>query len=190
MLRCGILEGLQVTSFNRVATDGLQGSIHGIRQQNPTWEAFEEALKTTFAIEDSSKATRRGFEDWVETPDKGMKVLDVFSAFESRFERLSTRDQAILTPDKVIMFLRVVDIQDRKDLGVLLEDTTTESGLTDTWENVRDIVARYTKRGQCLATEERRVSQPIPKPRSGLEDRQPQARETTTEKGINATTVE
>ena len=54
MLRCGILEGLQVLSFNQVATDGLQASIHGIRQQNPTWEAFEEALKTMFAIEDSS----------------------------------------------------------------------------------------------------------------------------------------
>ena len=59
MLRCGISDGLQVTSFNRVVTDGLQGSIHGIRQQNPTWEAFEDAVKTTFAIEHSSKATRR-----------------------------------------------------------------------------------------------------------------------------------
>jgi hypothetical protein len=63
MLRCRRSEGLQVTSFNRVATDEFQASIHGIQQQNPRWEAFEEALKTTFAIEDSSKATRRGFED-------------------------------------------------------------------------------------------------------------------------------
>ena len=31
MLRCGISEGLQVTSFNRVATDGLQATIHGLR---------------------------------------------------------------------------------------------------------------------------------------------------------------
>ena len=60
MLRCGISEGLQVTSFNWVATDGPQASIHGLRQQNPTWEAFGEELKRTFAIEDSSKATRRG----------------------------------------------------------------------------------------------------------------------------------
>ena len=147
MLWCGISEGLQVTSFNQVATDGLQASIHGIRQQNPTWEAFEEALKTTFAIEDSSKATRRGFKDWVETPDKGLKVIDVFSAFEGRFGRLSARDQGILVPDKVIMFLRAVDVRDQKDLGVLLEDTTTESDLTDTWENVGDIIVRYTKRG-------------------------------------------
>ena len=71
-----------------------------------------------------------------------MKVLDVFLAFESRFGRFSARDQAILTPDKVIMFLRAMDIRDRKDLGVLLEDTTTKSALTDTWENVWDIVTR------------------------------------------------
>ena len=85
-------------------------------------------------------ATRGGFENWVETPEKLLNVLNVFSVFECRFGRLSARDQANLIPDKVIMFLRAVDIQDQKDLGVLLEDTTTESGLTNTWENVRDIV--------------------------------------------------
>jgi hypothetical protein len=112
-----------------VATDELQASIHGIQQQNPRWEPFEETLQTTFAVGDSSKATRRGFEDWVETPDKGLKVVDVFSAFETRFRSLSARDQALLSPNKVIMFLQAVDIQDQKDLGVLLEDTTTESGV-------------------------------------------------------------
>ena len=30
MLRCGISEGMQATSFNRVANNELQGSIHGI----------------------------------------------------------------------------------------------------------------------------------------------------------------
>jgi hypothetical protein len=76
----------------------------------------------------------------VETPDKGLKVVDVLSTLKTRFGRLSARDQAILGPDKVIMFLRAVDIQDRKDLGVLLEDTTTESGLTEIWGNMRNIV--------------------------------------------------
>ena len=116
-----------------------------------------------------------------------MKVLDVFWAFETRFGRFSARDQAILTPDKVIMFLQVVDVRDQKDLGVLLDDTTTESGLTDTWENVRDIVARYTMRGQWLANEEKRASEPIPRPRSGSEDHQLWDQETTPKKGIDAT---
>ena len=48
MLRYGSWERLQVTSFNRVATDELQESIHKIRQQNPTWESFEEAIRDAY----------------------------------------------------------------------------------------------------------------------------------------------
>ena len=44
MMRCGILEGLQVISFSRVATNELQESIYKIRQQNPMWVSFEKAL--------------------------------------------------------------------------------------------------------------------------------------------------
>jgi hypothetical protein len=89
-------------------------------------------MKAAYAMEDSSKATWRGFEDWVEMSNKGLKVLEVLSEFESRFAMLSAHDQAFLVADKVVMFLGAVDIRDRKDLGVLLEDTTTESGLTET----------------------------------------------------------
>ena len=61
-----------VQNIRRIASDILQSDgyrwasrecIHEIRQQSRTWVAFEEALKTTFAIKDSSKATLRGFED-------------------------------------------------------------------------------------------------------------------------------
>ena len=82
MLHGSISEGLKVLSFNLVATDGLQGNIHKRRQQYPTWAAFEEALKLTYSIEDSSKETQRGFEDWVETPKRGIKALKVFTDFE------------------------------------------------------------------------------------------------------------
>ena len=107
-----------------------------------------------------------------------MKVLDVFSAFESRFRRLSARDQAILTPDKVIMFLRAVDVWDRKDLEVASPIHGKTYG----------ILSHDTQRGRklWLASEEKRVSEP----RSGLEDHQPWVRDTTTEKGIDATTME
>ena len=64
MMRYRISEGLQVLSFNHMGMDGLQGSISEIRQHHPTWVVFEEALKTKYALEHSSKATWRGFEDW------------------------------------------------------------------------------------------------------------------------------
>ena len=181
MLRCGISEGLQVLSFNRMAPDELQGSILETRQQYPTWAAFEGALKTTYAIEDSSKATRRGFEDWVDIPEKGLKVLEIFAEFDKRFGRLSARDQTILAPDKVVMFLRSVDIRDRPGLGMLLEDATTESGLTNTWDVVKSSVARITKRKQWLSDEEKRV---------GAGDHQSRTQEPTTEKGQDSSMME
>ena len=52
------------------------------------------------------------------------------------------------------MFLRAVDAQDRKDLGVLLDDTITKIGLTNIWENVQDIVSQYTKMAQWLGDQE------------------------------------
>jgi hypothetical protein len=92
MLQCKISEGLQVLSFNRVATNELQGSILETRQQHPTGAVFEAALKITSAIEDSSKATQRGFEDWLDIPTKGLMVLEIFTEFQKHFGRLSARD--------------------------------------------------------------------------------------------------
>ena len=116
MLRCGISEGLPVLLFNRVATE------------------------LTYSMEHTSKTTRRGFEDWVETLKRGSKVLEVFTDFEQGFGRLSVRDQMILVPNKVPMTIRVVDFQDRHDLGTLLEDVATNNGLTDEWDDVRNSV--------------------------------------------------
>ena len=43
---------------------------------------------------------------------KGLKVLEVFSDFESRFGRFFLRHEAILALDKVFMFLCVVDVRE------------------------------------------------------------------------------
>ena len=73
MLRYGISERLQVISFNRVATDELQESIHGIRQQNPTWGSFEEAIREAYDYL-RPKRTRtwsmNGGQKWVTSDDR------------------------------------------------------------------------------------------------------------------------
>jgi hypothetical protein len=94
-------------------------------------------MQMAYAMKDSSKVTWRSFEDWVEPPNKGLKVIEVFSEFQSRFVMLSAHDQALLVADKVVMFLRAVDIRDQYELRTLLENVTTDSGLTDDWETVR-----------------------------------------------------
>jgi hypothetical protein len=189
MLRCGISEGYQVIAFN-LATDRLQASLRELQQQHPTWPAFEAAMKTAYAMEDSSKATWRGFEDWVAVPNKGLNVLEVFSEFESRFEMLSTRDQALLVADKVVLFLHAVDVRDQYELGTLLEDVTTDSGLTDDWETVKTGVTRFTKRRQWLAGEEKRNAEPTQRPRPAVESLQPQTRDVSTKTGVDASVLE
>jgi hypothetical protein len=53
---------------------------------------FDGALKLMYAIKDSSKVTQRGFQDWEDTPMKGLKVLEIFTEFEKRFGRLFVQD--------------------------------------------------------------------------------------------------
>jgi hypothetical protein len=190
MLRCGISEGYQVSAFNRVATDRLQASLRELQQQHPTWPAFEAAMKTAYAMEDSSKATWRGFEDWVAVPNKGLNVLEVFSEFEDRFGMLSARDQALLVADKVVLFLRAVDVRDQYELGTLLEDVTTDSGLTDDWETVKRGVMRFTKRRQWLAGEETRNAEPTRRPRPAMESLQLQTRDVSAKTGVDASVLE
>ena len=74
------------------------------------WTAFEESLKLAYSIEETPKKTRKEFEDWVEAPKERLRVLEVFMNFERRFKRWSAWDQTILVPDKVAIFLQVVDI--------------------------------------------------------------------------------
>ena len=73
MLRYGISERLQVTSFNRVATDELQESIHKIRQQNPTWESFEEAIRDAYDYLRPKRPrtwSMNGGQQWVKSDDR------------------------------------------------------------------------------------------------------------------------
>ena len=73
-------------------------------------------------------------------PDKGITVLEVFMDFENRFGTLRSRDQVILELGKMVMFLKVISIRDRKDIGLLMEYVTMESDLTNISGAVQDIV--------------------------------------------------
>jgi hypothetical protein len=132
----------------------------------------------------------RGFEDWVETPNKGLKVLEVFYEFESHFGMLCTHDEALLVVNKVVMFLCAVDIQDRHDLGTLLKDATMESKLISGRETVKSGMTRFTKRNQWLAGEEKRNAEPTQRSRPAVESLQLQTQDVLIETGVDASGLE
>jgi hypothetical protein len=104
---------------------------------------------------------------------------------------LSKHDLAILEPDKVVIFLRVVDARDRHDLETLLENVTTESRLTNTRDNVRTNVTHFTKRKQWLGDEEKKTLLELTlRMRARPEDHQSRFRNTMAEKGLDPTVGE
>jgi hypothetical protein len=49
-------------------------------------------------------------------------------------------------PDKVMLFIQVVDVKDIRDLGPLLEDLDDVNGLTTDWDIVRQACSQMCKR--------------------------------------------
>ena len=75
--------------------------------------------------------TRRAFEAWVELDKKHGSVLETLTDFEAKFQQLSVREQALLEPEKVVLFLRSVPYMDRVELGKLMESGELEIGLEE-----------------------------------------------------------
>ena len=141
----GIPDVMKVTSFSRACSSSIHGQITTLQEGNTTWVEFKEAILNAFSLDDSTKVTRRGFEDWVASR-KSLSIMSVLAEFEERYNKLSTRDRTLLQPDKVMLFLQAVDIQDRKDLGLLLEDVEETNALVNDWEQVKTACKRLSKR--------------------------------------------
>jgi hypothetical protein len=141
----GIPDVMKVTSFSRACSSSIHGQITTLQEGNTTWVAFKEAILNAFSLDDSTKVTRRGFEDWVASR-KSLSIMSVLAEFEERYNKLSTRDRTLLQPDKVMLFLQAVDIQDRKDLGLLLEDVEGTNALVNDWEQVTTAVSTGTRK--------------------------------------------
>ena len=59
--------------------------------------------------------------EWVETPEKGRNASVLLREFEECFARLSALDQTVLDTSRVLLFIKYVDVQDREQVGLLLE---------------------------------------------------------------------
>jgi hypothetical protein len=105
----GVLDVMKVTSFSRACYPGIHGQIMTLQEGNTTWVEFKEALLNAFSLDDSTKVTRRSFEDWVASR-KSLSIMSILAEFEERYNKLSTRDRTLFQPDKVMLFLQAVDI--------------------------------------------------------------------------------
>ena len=54
--------------------------------------------------------------DWVESTNKELSASATLHEFEQRFDRLPALDQTVLDSSKVLLFIKSVDVDDRRDL--------------------------------------------------------------------------
>ena len=60
--------------------------------------------------------------NWVDSPNKMLSANATFQELEERFGRLSTVNQTIIDSTKVLLFIKVADMKDQMELGLLLEN--------------------------------------------------------------------
>jgi hypothetical protein len=61
----------------------------------------------------------------------------MYTVYDRMYDRLPSADQRLLNGDKVMLFLKVVDAKDRRELGSLLKDETQPNGLMEDWATVK-----------------------------------------------------
>ena len=150
MLHRNIPADLKKSDFHRVVAADVLPIIEELQRQDVEWEAFRRDLLGVFNYADSTKMTRRAFEAWVELDKKHGSVLETLTDFEAKFRQLSAREQTLLEPEKVVLFLRSVPYADRVELGKLMESGETETGLEKDWSRIRSICLQYEKRRTWL----------------------------------------
>ena len=70
--------------------------------------------------------------------------MHAFVEFECRFAQLSELDQRLVGEDKVLMFVKSINRNERKAIGIQLEDD--DGGLTEDWKKVERICRLHDER--------------------------------------------
>ena len=117
-----VIKEKQISNFKRVVTIGLQDHIREIQATQTTWMGFERAILAEYMLGDTSRMTRHTLMKWIEKKRKNMNALRVYNEFDQMYNRLPSTDQMFLEEDKVLYSLKAVDVNNRQELGNLLED--------------------------------------------------------------------
>jgi hypothetical protein len=121
-----------------------------IQNAHITWTEFEKALLEEYMLEGASRMTRHTLMNCIERKGKNVCVSGAYAEFDQLYNQLPSADQHLLDGDKVLLFLKAVDVKDRLELGNLLEDETQTNGLVSDWTLVKKTCNHLDKGCQWL----------------------------------------
>jgi hypothetical protein len=84
----------------------------------------------------------------------------VYTVYDGMYDRLPSADQRLLEADKVLLFLKAVDVKDRHELGSPLADETQPNGLGADCAAVKRACNRLDKHREWLEDADAEAAQP------------------------------
>jgi len=136
-----------VASFELAVVPEIRGRVRELRERDGrSWNAFIQALKEEFFMEDSERVTKRTFLEWVARPNKGLSANELLREFERQYVQLTGTERTTLEVEKTELFLQAADSWLQELLEPLLEDRNEERGLKTDWKEVEGAVSLLTKR--------------------------------------------
>ena len=128
MVMRDIPEERQLAGFPRVARPGIHAEVPEVQAGCRTWEEFEGRLLEKYGHDDALRFIEGGLHGVGGGPRKGEERVRLLWEFEELFARLSALDRTVLDTSRVLLFVKVVDVRDREQVGLLLE---TDDGPTE-----------------------------------------------------------
>lgn len=136
-----------VASFELAVVPEIRGRVRELKENNgESWEAFVQALKDEFFMEDLERVTKRTFLEWIARPKKGLSASELLREFERQYVQLSGIERTTLEVEKTELFIQAADASLQEKLETLLEDQNKERGLKSDWKEVVGAVSLLTKR--------------------------------------------
>ena len=101
---------------------GIYERVIEIENGHATWAEFKKALLAEFMLEDASRMTRHTLMIWIEKKGKNMCASGIYAEFDQKYNQHLSAHQRVLDEDKVLLFLKAMDMKDRRELGILLKN--------------------------------------------------------------------
>ena len=100
-----------------------------------------------FEDEDMTQTSHYKFDKWVASrkTHKCDLILMTFLEFEFHFAQLLEQDQRLVGMNKVLLFLKYVDQEERMKFDIQLEDNDVANHLIKDWEDVRRRCHNYER---------------------------------------------
>ena len=152
---------LRLEFFCRITAPRIQAEVKELGEALVSWEAFEEVLWRKYGGPPKSR-NRRAFDQWVASAKTHRGAAKAFQEFGRRFARLPEREQRLVGADKVLLFVRSVDLKEREAIGIELEEDDGANGLTEDWSKVGRVCQRMDEERAGKARRKTRDGAPSP----------------------------